>query len=151
MAVKDFNNYLMSAGLDFQVDLSEQPTRTAQEAAQVHNVPVSNIVKSLLIRGMTEDGLERYVLILTPGDKRLDVESWGSKLGLKGCTMANADQVKSVTGYSIGGVPPFGHLSQIETYIEDGFDRNSTLVAAAGAFNATFKLSFDQLKEIVKA
>lgn len=148
MAVSTFKEYLDLHNLQFEILETSADTHTAQQAAEVHGVPVSNIVKSLLLCSESEGG-KRFLLVLTPGDVRLDIEKWSSKLTISPLRMANADEVKSTTGYSIGGVPPFGHTSKIETHIEDGFDGDIELVAAAGSANSVFKISLNQLKEIV--
>ena len=93
---------------DIEIIETQESTRTAQEAADTHNVPVSNIVKSLLVR--IEN---RFELHLVPGDKRLDIEGIKKKNMTENVSMANADEVKMITGYSIGGVPPFGHKQRI--------------------------------------
>lgn len=148
MAVSTFKEYLDLHNLQFEILETSADTHTAQQAAEVHGVPVSNIVKSLLLCSELEGG-KRFFLVLTPGDVRLDIEKWSRKLTISPLRMANADEVKSTTGYSIGGVPPFGHTSKIETHIEDGFDGDIELVAAAGSANSVFKISLNQLKEIV--
>ncbi len=129
---------------DIEIIETQESTRTAQEAADTHNVPVSNIVKSLLVR--IEN---RFELHLVPGDKRLDIEGIKKKNMTENVSMANADEVKMITGYSIGGVPPFGHKQRIETVIEDGFDKLINLVAAAGSSNSVFKISYERLEQLV--
>lgn len=136
MAISQFEGYIKENNIDVEIIVTHSPTHTAQDAADVHGVPVSNIVKSLLVK--VKDTFELY---LTPGDRRLDIPD--------GAEMANADEVKSVTGYSIGGVPPFGHTQKIKTFVEDGFDKNSDIVAAAGSANAVFRTTLAQLTEIV--
>lgn len=129
---------------DIEIIETQESTRTAQEAADTHNVPVSNIVKSLLVRIDN-----RFELHLVPGDKRLDIESIKRKNNTENVNMANADEVKMITGYSIGGVPPFAHKQRIETVIEDGFDKSISLVAAAGSSNSVFKISYERLEQLV--
>lgn len=148
MAVSTFKEYMGQHSLQFEVLETSADTHTAQQAADVHGVPVSNIVKSLLLCHESENG-KRFFLVLTPGDVRLDIEKWSSRLAVTPLRMANADEVKATTGYSIGGVPPFGHSTKIETYIEDGFDGEIELVAAAGSANSVFKISLNQLRELV--
>jgi prolyl-tRNA editing enzyme YbaK/EbsC (Cys-tRNA(Pro) deacylase) len=154
MAVSQFKKYLEIKGItDIDVVEVEESTHTAQQAADVHGVPVSNIVKSLLVR-YTGDCAIKFALVLVPGDKRLDLDYWKEYFVAQDIRMANADEVKSVTGYSIGGVPPFGHVAEsgefrrIDTYIADGFDSENELVAAAGSFKAVFRVSLERLKEL---
>lgn len=144
MAHSDFKKYLNDNGLEFEVIVTQEPTKTAQQAADTHNVPVSNIVKSLLVN---IDG--SFHLFLVPGDRRLDMNEIKSRFNAGSVRMADAYEVKNVTGYSIGGVPPFGHKSKLSTHIIDGFDPSSLLVAAAGSGNSIFKISLTQLVGLI--
>jgi prolyl-tRNA editing enzyme YbaK/EbsC (Cys-tRNA(Pro) deacylase) len=144
MAVKDFKAFLEANNLDIQIIETTDATKTAAEAAQVHGVPVSNIVKSLLLK--VDDS---FKLFLTPGDRRVDMEKVKKDFGALQVRMADADEVKEMTGYSIGGVPPFGHPKRIETHIVDGFDGSIELVAAAGSGNSVFRITMSALKDIL--
>lgn len=144
MAIDTFKEFLKQNNLPIEILISTEPTRTALEAATTHNVPVSNIVKSLLVKSMNG-----FLLFLVPGDRRLDLERLKKDFNDPTLSMANADEVKEITGYSIGGVPPFGHISKIKTYIEEGFDPKTDVVAAAGSGNAVFKTTLDNLKKYI--
>lgn len=132
-----FEQYIKDRNLDIQLIETDESTRTAQDAANTHHVPVSNIVKSLL----TKVG-DNFVLYLVPGDRRLDLNEIGGR-------MATADEVKEITGYSIGGVPPFGHKKKLETHIIDGFDKDKILLAAGGKPNIIFKITLEELKKLI--
>lgn len=144
MAVSQFKAFVQKNNLDVEVIETNDATRTAQEAADTHGVPVSNIVKSLLLKVGDE-----FILFLTPGDKRLDLEWIKSRFEVDTVGMASADEVKEITGYSIGGVPPFGHSQKLKTVVVDGFDPSTTLVAAAGSGNSVFKISLEELERLV--
>ncbi len=137
MSVALFLEFVKKHKLNITPVKSERATTTAKEAAEAHGVPVSNIVKSLLVR--EADG--NFVIYLCPGDRRLDLK--------KGARMANAGEVKEITGHSIGGVPPFGHKRKLKTVIVDGFDPEVPLWAAAGAADTNFETNFLELKKIV--
>jgi len=117
---------------------SKHATTTAKEAAKAHGVPVSNIVKSLVVK----EANGSFTVYLCPGDKRLKLP--------QGARMATASEVKEVTGHSIGGVPPFGHKTSLKTVIVDGFDPAAPLWAAAGAADTNFKTTLKDLEKIVK-
>ncbi len=119
--------------------------RTAQQAAESLNTEVGSIVKSLLFK--TEDG---YLLCLISGDKRCSLNKLKKIKNQKNISMANADQVKSVTGFTIGGVSPVGHLQQLDIFIDDQLSRFNNIYAAAGHPNCIFKIDFDNLKKITK-
>jgi prolyl-tRNA editing enzyme YbaK/EbsC (Cys-tRNA(Pro) deacylase) len=145
MAIQVFKKWLKENKMEFQVIETKESTKTAVEAAYVHKVPVSNIVKSLLVKVDS-----KYELFLVPGDKRLDLDALKLRYKTETIRMANADEVKLVTGYSIGGVPPFGHIQPIKTEIVDGFDKNDVLVAAGGASNAVFEISYSELTLVIE-
>ena len=119
--------------------------RTAQQAAESLNTEVGSIVKSLLFK--TEDG---FLLCLISGDKRCSLNKLKKIKNQKNISMANADQVKSVTGFTIGGVSPVGHLQQLDIFIDDQLSRFNNIYAAAGHPNCIFKIDFDNLKKITK-
>ena len=119
--------------------------RTAQEAAESLNTEIGSIVKSLLFK--TEDG---FVLCLVSGDKRCSLNKLKKIKNQKDISMANADQVKEVTGFTIRGVSPIGHLHKIEIYIDNELSRFKSIYAAAGHPNCIFKIDFDNLISITK-
>lgn len=137
MSVSLFLEFIKKHKLVITPVKSDKLTSTAQEAAEVHGVPVSNIVKSLVVKKDDE-----FVVYLCPGDKKLDLKNIGGQ-------MAVADEVKEITGHSIGGVPPFGHQQPLKTVIVDGFNPNEPLWAAAGAQDTNFKITLSELKRIV--
>ncbi len=140
MAYETFQKYLDSIGSNIEIMVSDEPTKTAVQAAEVHSVPVSNIVKSLLVRVNSE-----YLLFLVPGDRRLDLEDIKKRFTADTVRMADAGEVKDITGYSIGGVPPFGHRQKLRTFIEEGFNSKEMVVAAAGSGNSVFKIKLEEL------
>jgi len=106
---------------------------------------VGSIVKSLLFR--TEDG---FVLCLVSGDKRCSLNKLKKIKNQKDISMANADQVKEITGFTIGGVSPVGHINEMEIYIDNELSRFKYVYAAAGHPNCIFKIDFDNLINITK-
>ena len=121
----------------------EQTARTAQDAATALGCNVGAIVKSLLFS--TGDN---FVLCLVSGDKRCSLNKLKKTLNEKDVSMANPDEVKKVTGYTIGGVSPVGHLSKVKIYIDTNLERFTTVFAAAGHPNCVFKIEFNQLANL---
>ncbi len=130
---------------DLKVIVLNSSARTAHEAAESLNTKVGSIVKSLLFR--TEDG---FVLCLVSGDKRCSLNKLKKIKNQKDISMANADQVKEVTGFTIGGVSPIGHLQEIEIFIDKELSRFKYIYAAASHPNCIFKIDFDNLIKITK-
>ena len=129
---------------DLKAIVLNSSARTAQEAAESLNTEVGSIVKSLLFK--TEDG---FVLCLVSGDKRCSLNKL-KKLKIKRYFHGKSEQVKEVTGFTIGGVSPIGHLQEIEIYIDKELSRFKYIYAAAGHPNCIFKIDFDNLIKITK-
>ena len=121
----------------------EISARTALEAAASLGCEVGAIVKSLLFK--TENS---FTLCLVAGDKRASLNRIKKALKIKDASMASAEDVKNITGYTIGGVSPIGHLKKIEILIDKSLSRFNLLFAAAGHPNCVFKIDFTNLKKI---
>ena len=117
--------------------------RTALEAASSLSCEVGAIVKSLLFK--TEDS---FTLCLVAGDKKVSLNKIKIISGTKDASMASADDVKKITGYSIGGVSPIGHLNKVDILIDNSLERFASLFAAAGHPNCVFKINFTDLQKI---
>ena len=119
--------------------------RTALDAAASLNCEVGAIVKSLLLR--TDDS---FILCLVSGDKRCSLNKIKKILKKKDVSMANAEQVKSQTGFSIGGVSPVAHLEKIEILIDSTLSKYENVYAAAGHPNSIFKITYKQLVKLTE-
>tara|TARA_B100001057_G_scaffold375566_1_gene380411 strand:+ start:767 stop:1246 length:480 start_codon:yes stop_codon:yes gene_type:complete len=126
-----------------KVIVLDTSARTAMEAASSLGCEVGAIVKSLLFK--TED---IYTLCLVSGDKKASLKKIKKKLNKKDVSMASADEVKNITGFTIGGVSPIGHSIKIDILIDNSLDRFEILFAAAGHPNCVFKITFNDLKKI---
>ena len=98
---------------NLKVEVLNSSARTANDAASSLNCEVGAIVKSLLLR--TDDS---FILCLVSGDKRCSLNKIKKMINKKDVSMANADQVKSQTGFSIGGVSPVAHLEKIKILVD---------------------------------
>ena len=121
----------------------EQTARTAQDAATALGCSVGAIVKSLLLKAG-----DNFILCLVSGDKRCSLKTLKKILDEKNVLMANPDDVKKITGYTIGGVSPVGHLSKVKIYVDTNLKRFTTVFAAAGHPNCVFKIQFNQLVKL---
>jgi Cys-tRNA(Pro) deacylase len=131
-----------SLGLDVEIVEFEQTTRTAQDAADAIGCQVAQIVKSLLF---VVDG--EPVMALVSGPNRLDERKLAALRGVgrKKVKRADADTAKAATGFSIGGVPPFGHKSNLPVYIDQDLTRFEVVWAAAGTPFAVFAITPGEL------
>ena len=128
-----------------KVEALSSSARTALDAAASLNCEVGAIVKSLLLR--TDDG---FILCLVSGDKRCSLNKIKNLLNYKDVSMANAEQVKSQTGFSIGGVSPVAHLQKIKILIDLSLSRYENVYAAAGHPNSIFKITYQQLVKLTE-
>ena len=113
--------------------------RTAQQAAEAVGVGVGQIAKSLVF---TVDG--EPVMVVASGVNRVDERKLAALAG-GNVRRADADTVRRVTGYTIGGVPPFGHDTPLPIWVDEDLLRHTLIYAAAGAPECVFPLSPDDL------
>ena len=123
----------------------DSSARTALEAASSLGCEVGAIIKSLLFK--TE---QNHTLCLVAGDKKASLNKIKKILKIKNASLASSDDVKDVTGFTIGGVSPIGHLNDIKILIDSSLKRFNYLFAAAGHPNCVFKISFKDLNKITK-
>ena len=141
--VKRVEKFLKDYDTNLNVTLLENSARTAIEAASSLNCEIGAIVKSLLFK--TEN---TYTLCLVAGDRKASLNKIKKNLNIKDASMASAEEVKEVTGFTIGGVSPIGHLNKINIYIDKSLERFAALYAAAGHPNCVFKIDFLNLQKI---
>ena len=137
-------NVLRGLGSDYKVIEFTESTRTAQEAADRVGCQLGQIVKSLIFRGRSSN---KGILVLTSGLNRVD-ENKISQYAGESIGRADPEFVRTVTGFSIGGVPPVGHVQPLETYIDEDLLQYTDVWAAAGTPNAVFQLPSSDLVKI---
>jgi len=141
--VKRVNDFLNKFNSDLSIIALDTSAKTALEAAQSLSCDVGAIVKSLIFR--TD---KNFLLCLVAGDKRASLIKIKKILNIKDVSMASAEEVKSVTGFTIGGVAPVGHLNNLDVFIDNSLERFEHLYAAAGHPNCVFKINFKDLQKI---
>ena len=144
-AVKRVQKSLSSFDGALKAQVLEQSARTAKDAATALRCEVGAIVKSLLLRADDE-----FILCLVSGDKKCSLNKVKKLTGKKDVCMANAEDVKKKTGFTIGGVSPVGLINKLEILIDDKLDRFQDIFAAAGHPNAIFKVDLNSLSKITK-
>ena len=136
--IKKFDNKL-------DVIVLNTTARTANNAANALNCKVGAIVKSLLFRADSS-----FLICLIAGDRRCSLNKLKKILKKKDVSMANADEVKINTGFSIGGVAPVAHIENLDVLVDKSLSRFQYVFAAAGHPNCVFKITYDKLIEITK-
>ena len=130
---------------NLKVQILEKTARTAKEAANALNCEEGAIVKSLVFKTETE-----FLVCLISGDKRCSLNKLKKVISKKDVSMANADDVKAQTGFTIGGVSPVGHINDLDIIIDKTLGRFQIVYAAAGHPNSIFKIDFLKLKDLTK-
>ena len=141
--VKRVENILKEFDQSLNIIVLETSARTADEAASSLGCEVGAIIKSLLFK--TDSN---FTLCLVAGDKRASLNKIKKTLKIKDASMASAEDVKNITGYTIGGVSPIGHLKKINILIDKSLNRFNALFAAAGHPNCVFEIDFNNLQKI---
>ena len=144
-SVKRVNDFIKNFDPSLEVIVLKETARTAQDAANGLKCEVGAIIKSLVLR--TGDS---FLLCLVSGDRRCSLNKVKKITNKKDVCMADAEQVKSQTGFSIGGVSPVAHLQPLKILIDQSLKRFKNVFGAAGHPNCVFKISYDQLKKITK-
>ena len=137
----------LELGLNVEVRLMPDSTRTAAEAAAAVGCKVGQIVKSLIFKGKSSG---KPYLLLVSGANRVNEHPMEHALG-EAIVKPDADFVRDATGYAIGGIPPLGHTSQIRTFIDEDLLQYDTVWAAAGTPNAIFAVDPEALRAAVSA
>ena len=143
--VKKVKEFIKKFDPKLEVLVLDTTARTAQDAASSLKCEVGAIVKSLLFR--TENS---FLICLIAGDKRCSLNKLKKTLQKKDVSMANADEVKKNTGFSIGGVAPVAHTTSLDILIDKSLNRFPYIFAAAGHPNCVFKITYDDLIKITK-
>ena len=123
-------------GLEITTKRFPEGTKTAADAAAAIGVSVGQIVKSLVFGVDTE-----IVMALVSGSNQLDEKKLALAAGGAKCSRVDADAVRAATGYPIGGVPPFGHSTQLRVFVDPDLLQYGEVWAAAGTWNDVFGAS----------
>ena len=143
-SAKKVQDLLLAQGYDCKVLEFVESTRTSAEAAERVGCTLGQIAKSLIFRGLKTN---KAVLILTSGINRVNEGVMGRIAG-EPIGRAEAEFVRAVSGFAIGGVPPIGHLQPMETYLDQDLLQYKTIWSAAGTPNAVFELTPEDLQKM---
>lgn len=135
---------LSKKGLQCKVVQLSESTRTAQQAAETIGCEVAQIVKSLIFRTKLSN---KPILVLASGVNRVNEKMIEEQVGEQ-IAKADADFVREVTGFAIGGIPPVGHKQKIDTFIDQDLLAFQEVWAAAGTPNAVFSLQAKDLESL---
>jgi prolyl-tRNA editing enzyme YbaK/EbsC (Cys-tRNA(Pro) deacylase) len=137
-------------GVKLEITFFEHSTHTAEDAARAVGAELGQIVKSLIFVSEDVDGLQPC-LVLASGANQVDLAMLGAVLTVPRIRRATAEEAHELTGFSIGGIPPFGHKQTIRTVMDPDLTRYDTVWAAAGTANAVFPLAPNTLRILTGA
>jgi prolyl-tRNA editing enzyme YbaK/EbsC (Cys-tRNA(Pro) deacylase) len=136
---------LAAAGIATQVVTFAESTRTAEDAAAAIGCEVGQIVKSLVFMAGDE-----AILALVSGVNRADTARLAALAGAP-IRRADANAVRSATGYAIGGVAPVGHPAALRIWLDEDLMRYGEVWAAAGTPNTVFRITPVELQRVTGA
>ena len=143
--VKRVEKSLREFDSNLKVIALEKTARTAKDAANTLKCELGAIVKSLVFKANGE-----FLVCLLSGDKRCSLNKLKKILNKKDVCMANADEVKDNTGFSIGGVAPTGYIKNLKTIIDKSLSRFKYVYGAAGHPDCIFKITYSELIKLTK-
>ena len=143
--VKRVQEFITQFDSKLKILTLDTTARTAKDAAESLGCEVGEIVKSSVFRAD-----DTFLICLVAGDKRCSLNKLKKVIGKKDVCMANADEVKTNTGFSIGGVAPVAHLKKLNILIDQSLGRFQSVFAAAGHPNSIFKIKYDKLVQMTK-
>lgn len=129
--------FLESHGVQAELLEPGVATPTVQAAADALGVTPAEIVKSVLFESKTFE----VVLVVAPGDRRIDIAKLEALTGIPKPRMASASRVLEITGYAAGGVPPVGHVTPLRVVVDASLLEKSAIIGGGGTDHLLLKIS----------
>jgi prolyl-tRNA editing enzyme YbaK/EbsC (Cys-tRNA(Pro) deacylase) len=138
-------------GVSLEIRVFDESTHTAADAAATVDAELGQIVKSLVFVAPAEDGTLEPVICLVSGPNRVDVARLAAVTGDRDIRRATAREAQELTGFVIGGIPPFGHIRPVRTIMDPDLGRFPIVWAAAGTSTAVFPVPPATLRILANA
>lgn len=138
-------------GVTLEVMAFPDSTHTAADAARVLGAEIGQIVKSLVFVSAGEDGALEPIVCLVSGANRVDLSRLAAVIGRRDVRRSTAREADELTGFTIGGIPPFGHRQRTRVIMDPDLGRFETVWAAAGLSTAVFPVSPGTLRMLADA
>lgn len=129
----------------------DESTHTAEQAAAAVRAELGQIVKSLVFAAPRDDAEPEPIVCLVAGPDRVDLARLAAVSGEADVRRASAREVQQLTGFVIGGVPPFGFSRPVRVYMDPGLGRQRTVWAAAGLPTVVFEVPPATLRTLANA
>ena len=150
-AIRRVSEAARRKGVTLDIRLFAESTHTAEEAARAVGVELGQIVKSLVFVTPSDGGGVEPILCLVSGPNRVDLARLAAVLGRSDIRRSTATEANDLTGFVIGGIPPFGHPSRIRVIMDPDLGRFGTVWAAAGLPTAVFPVAPGTLRMLADA
>ena len=138
-------------GVELDIRVFDASTHTAAEAAATVDAELGQIVKSLVFVAPADDGALEPVICLVSGPNRVDLARLAAVTGERDIRRATAREAQDLTGFVIGGIPPFGHTKPVRTIMDPDLGRFQIVWAAAGTATAVFPVPPATLRILANA
>jgi len=138
-------------GVSLDIRVFDESTHTAAEAAATVDAELGQIVKSLVFVTPGGDGTLEPLICLVSGPNRVDLARLAAVTGERDIRRATAREAQELTGFSIGGIPPIGHVRTIRTVMDPDLGRFEVVWAAAGTPTAVFAVPPATLRTLANA
>jgi prolyl-tRNA editing enzyme YbaK/EbsC (Cys-tRNA(Pro) deacylase) len=149
--VERVSSFLRQMGVETRIEEFEAGTPTAVDAARAVGCKLGQIVKSLVFVVPTEDGGLEPVICLVSGPNRVDPARLAAVTGERDIRRATAREAQELTGYTIGGIPPFGHTRPVRAVMDPDLTQYQVVWAAAGTSTAVFPVPPGTLRVLSNA
>lgn len=124
------------------IRLSEVP-RTAEDVSRIYGCDLHSVVKSVVLVGKSAS-----VLVVLPGDCRIDVKKLATIAGKDSYKMASPEEVKNITGYPVGGVTPFGDMENVVKIVDESVFEMDSVNIGSGIAEIGINIGTDELRRI---
>ncbi len=143
--VKRVEHFIKKFDSELEVLFLDSTAKTAKDAARSLKCELGAIIKSLVFKANND-----FLICLIAGDKKCSLNKLKKILEKKDVAMASAEEVKTNTGFSIGGVAPVAHLKNLNILIDKSLNRFKYVYGAAGHPDCVFKITYNSLVKITK-
>ncbi|MBU1205278.1 MAG: YbaK/EbsC family protein [Nanoarchaeota archaeon] len=134
-------DYLKSKNIEFKIIHLNKIPRTAQDVERIYGCPLHQVLKTLIFIGKTEP-----VIVVLPGDKRADMDKLKEVTKGNNLRMAKPDEVEEITGYTIGGISPFGIEKNVKKIIDESVFKIKTVNIGSGKAEIGIELDSEELR-----